>query len=240
MDVNLLAARLLVVEDEARLAANLAQGLSEAGYTIVLAGSAEEARARLGAEHYDLLVLDLRLPGQDGLAFLRELRREGSVLPVLILTARDGTADRVTGLDSGADDYLVKPFAFSELLARLRALLRRRLAAGAPVVEVGELRLDTLSRRAWRGRRELGLSPKEAAVLEYLMRHAGVTVARDALGAAVWGESYDPCSNLVGVFINRLRQKIDQVREPSAIVTVRGAGYLLRVGARGDGDGGAT
>jgi DNA-binding response OmpR family regulator len=234
MDVNLLAARLLVVEDEARLAANLAQGLSEAGYTIVLAGSAEEARARLGAEHYDLLVLDLRLPGQDGLAFLRELRREGSVLPVLILTARDGTADRVTGLDSGADDYLV------ELLARLRALLRRRLAAGAPVVEVGELRLDTLSRRAWRGRRELGLSPKEAAVLEYLMRHAGVTVARDALGAAVWGESYDPCSNLVGVFINRLRQKIDQVREPSAIVTVRGAGYLLRVGARGDGDGGAT
>lgn len=223
------AQQLLVVEDEAKLAANLKRGLEEAGYGVLVAAHAQAARRALREGKFDLMTLDLRLPGEDGLEFLRALRAAGSALPVLVLTARDSTDERVSGLDGGADDYLGKPFAFSELLARIRVLLRRPLSATRTLIEVGELRLDSSRRQAWRQRRELNLSPKELMLLEYLMHRAGVAVSRDALGEALWGSAYKPLSNLIEVFINRVRQKIDQVGQPSMIATVRGYGYLLRV-----------
>ncbi len=222
------AARLLIVEDEAQLAANLKRGLDEAGFAVDHAPSAEVARAALTRAAYDAMVLDLRLPGEDGLDFLRELRAGGAAIPVLILTARDGIAERVAGLDGGGDDYLTKPFAFSELTARLRALLRRRMVADHPVLAAGPLTIDTVRRQASRDGRALDLTPKELMVLEYLVRHAGAPVTRDMIGETVWGADYNALSNVVEVFINRLRQKIDLVKEPSLIVTVRGSGYVLR------------
>jgi DNA-binding response OmpR family regulator len=176
------------------------------------------------------MLLDLRLPGQDGLEFLAELRAAGAVLPVLILTARDSTDELVRGLDTGGDDYLTKPFAFDELLARVRALLRRRLVADSPVLEAGDIAIDTSRRVASRSGRALDLSPKELIVLEYLVRHAGLAVTRDMIGEAVWGKDYNALSNIVEVFINRLRQKIELVNQPPLIITVRGAGYMLRAG----------
>jgi len=223
------AARLLIVEDEAKLAANLKRGLGEAGFAVEVAPSAEAARASLSHSAYDLMLLDLRLPGQDGLEFLAELRAAGATLPVLILTARDSTEERVNGLDGGGDDYLTKPFAFSELLARVRALLRRRLAADGPVLQTGDIAIDTARRVAWRGGRLLDLSPKELMVLECLVRHGGVAVTRDTIGEAVWGKDYNAMSNIVEVFINRLRQKVELVNRSPLIVTVRGAGYMLRL-----------
>jgi two-component system, OmpR family, copper resistance phosphate regulon response regulator CusR len=222
------AARLLVVEDEAKLAANLKRGLGEAGFAVELATNAEAARESLSHIGYDLMLLDLRLPGQDGLEFLAELRAAGAVLPVLILTARDSTDELVRGLDTGGDDYLTKPFAFDELLARVRALLRRRLVADSTVLEAGDIAIDTSRRVASRGGRALDLSPKELIVLEYLVRHAGLAVTRDMIGEAVWGKDYNALSNVVEVFINRLRQKIELVNQPPLIITVRGAGYMLR------------
>ena len=224
------AARLLIVEDEAKLAANLKRGLGEAGFAVDVAPSAEVARVALSHNGYDLMLLDLRLPGQDGLEFLADLRAAGAAVPVLILTARDSTDERVRGLDGGGDDYLTKPFAFSELLARLRALLRRRLAADGTIVEAGDIAIDTARRIATRGGRALDLSPKELMVLEYLVRNAGLAVTRDMIGGAVWGKDYNAMSNIVEVFINRLRQKIELVNQPRLIVTVRGAGYMLRLG----------
>jgi DNA-binding response OmpR family regulator len=224
------AARLLVVEDEAKLAANLKRGLGEAGYAVDLAPSAEAARASLSHGVYDLMLLDLRLPGQDGLDFLADLRAAGAALPVLILTARDSTSERVRGLDGGGDDYLSKPFAFGELLARVRALLRRRLAADGSVLQAHDVTIDTSRRVASRGGRALDLSPKELMVLEFLVRHAGLAVTRDMIGEAVWDKDYNAMSNIVEVFINRLRQKIELVNQPPLIVTVRGAGYMLRLG----------
>ena len=223
------AARLLVVEDETKLAANLKRGLGEAGFVVDVAPSAEVARASLSQNRYDLMLLDLRLPGQDGLEFLADLRAAGAVVPVLILTARDSTDERVRGLDAGSDDYLTKPFAFSELLARVRALLRRRVAADSLVLEADDIVIDTSRRVASRGGRALDLSPKELMVLEYLVRHAGLAVTRDMIGEAVWGKDYNAMSNIVEVFINRLRQKIELVNQPPLIVTVRGAGYMLRL-----------
>jgi two-component system, OmpR family, copper resistance phosphate regulon response regulator CusR len=223
------AARLLVVEDEAKLAANLKRGLGEAGFAVEVAPGAEAARAALSQNGYDLMLLDLRLPGQDGLEFLADLRAAGAALPVLILTARDSTDDRVRGLDGGGDDYLTKPFAFSELLARVRALLRRWVAADSPVLEADDIVIDTSRRAASRGGRALDLSPKELMVLEYLVRHAGLAVTRDMIGEAVWGKDYNAMSNIVEVFINRLRQKIEIVNQSPLIVTVRGAGYMLRL-----------
>ncbi len=222
------AARLLVVEDETQLAANLKRGLGEAGFAVDVAPSAEAARAALANSAYDAMVLDLRLPGQDGLDFLRELRAGGAAIPVLILTARDSTAELVAGLDGGGDDYLTKPFAFSELLARLRALLRRRLIGDQPVLAAGGITIDTVRRQATRNGRLLDLSPKELMVLEYLVRHAGLLVTRDMIGETVWGAEYNALSNVVEVFINRLRQKIDLTNQPSLVVTVRGSGYMLR------------
>jgi len=223
------AAHLLIVEDEPKLAANLKRGLGEAGFAVDVAGNAEAARAALERSGYDLMVLDLRLPDRDGLEFLADVRAGGAALGVLILTARDSTDERVRGLDGGGDDYLTKPFAFSELLARVRALLRRRRADDGPMLEADDIVIDTSRRVASRGGRPLDLSPKELMVLEYLVRHAGLTVTRDMIGEAVWGEDYNAMSNIVEVFINRLRQKIELVNRPPLIATVRGAGYLLRL-----------
>ena len=227
MEAMVPIARLLVVEDEAKLAANLRRGLGEAGYSVDLAPTAEAAREALSTNHYGLMLLDLRLPGQGGIDFLRDMRQAGLTVPVLILTARDSNNDKVIGLDTGADDYLTKPFAFNELLARIRALLRRPLSA--QLLQQGEIAIDVAKRRAWRGRRELALSPKELMVLECLVRQAGVPVTRDTIGEAVWGSEYNGLSNIVEVIINRLRQKIDHVNESSLIVTLRGAGYQLRI-----------
>jgi DNA-binding response OmpR family regulator len=224
-----IAAHLLIVEDEPKLAANLKRGLGEAGFAVDVVGNAEAARTALERNGYDLMLLDLRLPDRDGLEFLADVRAAGAALGVLILTARDSTDERVRGLDAGGDDYLTKPFAFSELLARVRALLRRRSAAAERVLEADDIAIDTSRRTASRGGRALDLSPKELMVLEYLVRHAGLTVTRDMIGEAVWGEDYNAMSNIVEVFINRLRQKIELVNRPPLIVTVRGAGYLLRL-----------
>ncbi|HEY2523605.1 MAG TPA: response regulator transcription factor [Candidatus Binataceae bacterium] len=222
-------AHLLIVEDEPKLAANLKRGLGEAGFAVDVAANAEAARAALERSGYDLMLLDLRLPDRDGLEFLADVRAAGAALGVLILTARDSTDERVRGLDAGSDDYLTKPFAFSELLARVRALLRRRRTADGPILEADDILIDTSRRVASRSGRPLDLSPKELMVLEYLVRHAGLTVTRDMIGEAVWGEDYNAMSNVVEVFINRLRQKIELVNRPPLIATVRGAGYLLRL-----------
>jgi DNA-binding response OmpR family regulator len=219
---------LLLVEDEARLADSLKRGLGEEGIAVDCAASAEAAEQELRRNAYDLIVLDLRLPGKGGLDFLRELRARGNGIGVLILTARGSVQERVTGLDSGADDYLTKPFAFAELLARVKALARRRVAPASAVLKVADLELDTIKRKAWRAGRPLPLSPKETVLLELLMRNAGQVVTREMMVEVGWGSGYNEFTNLIEVFVNRLRQKIDYAGKESLILTVRGAGYSMR------------
>ena len=221
-------AHLLVVEDEVRLLNNLCRGLGEAGFAVRSAGTAEAAARAVANGEFDAIVLDLRLPDRDGLEFLRELRAAGIATPVLILTARGALDERVAGLDSGADDYLAKPFAFPELVARLRALTRRRGAAPQPVLRVADLEFDTIKRRARRDGRELNLSPKEAMLLELLMRNAEQTVTRTMIAETVWGTGYNDFTNLIEVFVNRLRQKIAGPGGEPLIATVRGVGYAIR------------
>ena len=220
----------LLIEDEERLAGNLRQGLTEEGIALDWVKSAEEAAQILARKTYDLMVLDIGLPGKSGVDFLRERRAAGDTTPVLFLTARSSVEDRVTGLDSGGDDYLVKPFAFAELLARIHALARRRPAARTPVLKVGDLEFDTIKRRAKRAGKAIALSPKEAMLLELLMRHAGETVTRDMIAESVWDSDYNVFTNLIEVFVNRLRQKIDDDAKNSMITTVRGVGYMMRAG----------
>jgi len=220
----------LLIEDEERLAGNLRQGLTEEGIALDWVKSAEEAAQILARKTYDLMVLDIGLPGKSGVDFLRERRAAGDTTPVLFLTARSSVEDRVTGLDSGGDDYLVKPFAFAELLARIHALARRRPAARTPVLKVGDLEFDTVKRRAKRAGKAIALSPKEAMLLELLMRHAGETVTRDMIAESVWDSDYNVFTNLIEVFVNRLRQKIDDDAKTSMITTVRGVGYMMRAG----------
>ncbi len=219
---------LLVVEDELKLLNELCRGLSEEGFAVLTAGSAEIAEKVISSGEFDAIVLDLRLPGKSGLEFLRDLRASGNLTPVLILTARDSLAERVTGLDGGADDYLTKPFAFPELVARLRALIRRRASAPQPILRLGDLEFDTIKRRARRAGRDLALSPKEAMLLELLMRNSGQTVTRNMIAETVWGGAYDDLTNLIEVFVNRLRHKIVDRKDEPLIVTVRGAGYSIR------------
>jgi DNA-binding response OmpR family regulator len=221
-------ARLLIVEDEADLLKSVSRGLSEAGFAVVGAGSAESAESLLAEQNFEAIVLDLRLPGKNGIFFLRQLRAAGNATPVLVLTARGSLEDRVVGLNSGADDYLTKPFAFAELLARVRALIRRHASPAPSILRVGDLEFDTVRRRASRGGRELGLSPKETILLELLMRNAGQAVTRDMIAEVVWGEGYNDLTNLIEVFVNRLRQKINAGTGDSLIVTVRGVGYSMR------------
>ena len=221
-------ARLLIVEDEAELRKSLRVGLGEEGFAVTGAESAERAEELLAAQTFDAIVLDLRLPGKDGIELVRELRAAGNGTPVLALTARGALEDRVIGLDSGADDYLTKPFAFAELLARLRALIRRNASAAAATLKVADLEFDTVRRRALRGGRDLALSPKEAILLELLMRNAGHPVTRDMIAEVVWGAAYNDFTNLIEVFVNRLRQKISEGAGDSMIATVRGVGYSMR------------
>jgi two-component system OmpR family response regulator len=219
---------LLVVEDEVKLLNNICRGLGEQGFSVMSAGSAEAAERAIANGSFHVIILDLRLPGKDGLEFLRELRASGNTTPVLILTARSAVGDRVEGFDGGADDYLIKPFAFPELVARIRAVARRRTSPPEELVRVGEIEFDTKRRRAFRAGRELSLSPKESALLELLMRNAGQTVTRSMIAETVWGSGYSDLTNLIEVFVNRLRHKIDDGSGQSPIVTVRGAGYSMR------------
>ncbi|MFQ5665168.1 MAG: response regulator transcription factor [Candidatus Binatia bacterium] len=220
--------RLLVVEDEPALARHLRRGLQEAAWTVDCCGTVAEAWRLCLLNPYDLVVLDLGLPDEDGSVLLRRLRDSGITTPVLILTARDSLDDRVAGLNAGADDYLSKPFAFAELAARIRALLRRGGQERSLRLEVGDLRLDILQRQAHRSGRRIELTAREFSVLEFLMRHAGEVVTRTMLAEHVWGDHYDPLSNLVEVFVNRLRKKIEAGRSPRLLHTVRGAGYVIR------------
>ena len=218
----------LVVEDEVKMAALLRRGLSEEGLNVDVADEGERALLMAGAAEYDAVVLDVMLPGIDGFETCRRLRRDGVWTPVLMLTARGALDDRVTGLDGGADDYLVKPFAFAELLARLRALVRRGNVERPPVIEVGELRLDPGTRQAWRGEVEIDLSSKEFTLLETFMRHAGYVLSRTQLLEQAWEYDFEHRSNVVEVYVRYLRRKIDLPFGVKSIETIRGAGYRLR------------
>ena len=220
--------RLLVVEDEVKLAGLLGRGLREEGHTTDVVGRGEDALWMARATEYDVVVLDVMLPGLDGFATCRSLREAEIWAPVLMLTARDAVDDRVRGLDAGADDYLTKPFSFAELLARLRALARRAPQERPTVLEVGELRLDPAGRRVWRGTNELELSPKEFALLEVFMRRPGQTLSRLDLIERAWDLAYEQRSNVVDVYVRYLREKIDRPFARHSIETVRGAGYRLR------------
>jgi two-component system OmpR family response regulator len=219
--------RVLIVEDQAKLAALLARGLREEGHAADVAERGEDALWMAAAAPYDAIVLDIMLPGIDGLETCRALRKRGVWSPVLMLTARDAVGDRVSGLDAGADDYLTKPFSFEELLARLRALVRRAPAERPVTVEVGDLRLDPAAHRVWRGDDELELSAKEFALLELLMRRPGTVLSRSQLLEGAWDMSYERRSNIVDVYIKQLREKIDRPFGSDTIETVRGVGYRL-------------
>jgi two-component system, OmpR family, response regulator len=220
--------RVLVVEDETKLAELIARGLREEGYAADVSGSGEDALWMAKAAAYDAIILDVMLPGIDGFATCRELRRSGVWTPVLILTARDDVDDRIEGLDTGADDYLVKPFSFGELLARLRALGRRAANERPAELAVGDLRLDPASHRAWRDEKELDLSAKEFALLELFMRRPGQTLSRGQLLEGAWDMAFERRSNIVDVYVRYLREKIDRPFGRHSLETVRRVGYRLR------------
>ena len=220
--------RVLLVEDEPAAAQVLGRGLREQAYAVDVASDGEAALVRVGANDYDAVILDVMLPLADGLTVCRSIRASGNEVPILMLTARDAIESRIDGLDSGADDYIVKPFDFGELLARLRALIRRGRGGLLPEkLTVGPLVLDTRGRRGWIRGAELLLTAKEYALLEYLARRAGDVVGRSDIAEHVWDEHYDPLSNVVDVYIQRLRRKLDQPGSQSLIRTRRGEGYQL-------------
>jgi DNA-binding response OmpR family regulator len=224
--------RILVIEDETKVARALKEGLEGDHYEVVVASTGEDGFFRANAELFDLLVLDLMLPGRDGIEILTTLRKRGMQTPVLILTAKDGIDDRVLGLDSGADDYLVKPFAFPELLARIRALLRRGRTDQVLRLKVGDLKMDLVTRRVTRNTRLLDLTAREFDLLEYLLRHQNQHVSREMLARAVWREPAraTPLDNVIDVHIARLRKKVDQDAPLKLIHTVRGVGFIVREG----------
>ncbi len=219
--------RLLLVEDEARIARFVAKGLREQAYAVDVASTGDDALYQAAINTYDLVILDVMIPGRDGFEVCRELRKSGQRMPILMLTARDAVEDRITGLDHGADDYLTKPFEFRELLARLRALLRRSGELRPAKITVADLVLDTAAQRATRAGRTATLTAKEYALLEYLARNAGRVVGRAEIAEHVWDETFDPFSNLIEVYINRVRRKIDADFTSPLLHTRRGAGYLL-------------
>jgi DNA-binding response OmpR family regulator len=219
--------RILVVEDEPSIARFVRQGLTEAGHAVDVAWNGREGLDFALAADYDVLVLDIMLPQMNGLELLRELRRRGDRTPTLMLTAKDTVDDRVAGLDAGADDYLVKPFAFPELLARVRALLRRPPLQTGTTLQVGDLAMDTARREVRRNGRLIDLSPREYAVLEYLMRHPNQVLTRTQIGEHVWNFDFFNESNVVDVYIGYLRRKIDQGEAVSLFHTVRGVGYRI-------------
>jgi two-component system OmpR family response regulator len=223
--------RVLVVEDETRMAALLKRGLEEEGYAVDLAADGDEGLYLATENDYDLILLDAMLPGVSGYDVCRQLRERRRWAPVLMLTARDGIADRVAGLDAGADDYLTKPFAFAELTARLRALLRRGSAERAPVLSVGDLTLDPAAHAVYRAGQSVDLTAKEFSLLELLMRHPGEVLSRTRILEHVWDFAYDPSSNVVDQYIAYLRRKIDRPFAREDVETVRGAGYRLKASA---------
>lgn len=220
---------ILIVEDDPRIASFLAKGLQAEGYPTVVVGTTLEATEQVAilGDSLDLVLLDLGLPGAEGEEVLRRIRATGSSLPVIILTARAEVADKVRGLDAGANDYVTKPFAFDELLARIRAALRTPGASGAPHLEVGDLRLDLSSKIAVRAGRTIELAPREWALLELFMRHPNQVLTRAQILSRVWEYSFDPGSNVVDVYVGYLRRKIDQPGLPPMFQTIRGAGYRM-------------
>jgi two-component system copper resistance phosphate regulon response regulator CusR len=219
--------RILVVEDEPAAAAVLAKGLREFAYAVDVAGNGDHALEQISVNDYDLVILDVLLPGINGLDLCRQLRDARIAVPILMLTARGGLDQRVEGLDAGADDYLPKPYHFPELLARVRALLRRGPNLEAPILTAEDLTMDPRARRVERGGQRIQLTSKEYALLEYLLRRQGHVVGRAEIAEHVWDDSYDPMSNLIEVYIQRLRRKVDDGHATKLIQTRRGAGYML-------------
>jgi DNA-binding response OmpR family regulator len=224
--------RVLVVEDEQKVANALREGLEGEHYEVVVERSGESAFFRINTETFDLILLDLTLPGRDGLQILRTMREKSIKTPVLVLTARDTLQDRVIGLDSGADDYLVKPFAFAELLARIRALVRRGRESEVPRLGVGDLKMDLITRKVSRAGEPVELTVREFELLEYLLRHHGQVVSRDTLARDVWKETSrtTPLDNVIDVHVARLRRKVDHEQMTKLIHTVRGVGFMIREG----------
>jgi two-component system copper resistance phosphate regulon response regulator CusR len=223
--------RLLLVEDDSRIARFIAKGLREQSYAIDVVASGEEALYQAAINAYDLVILDVMIPAPDGFTVCRELRKAGQRVPILMLTARDAVEDRIAGLDSGADDYLPKPFEFRELLARLRALLRRTGQSRSPELVVADLLIDTVGQNVSRAGRAIPLTAKEYALIEFLARNTGRVVGRAEIAEHVWDEQFDPFSNLIEVYVNRLRKKIDGGSATPLLHTRRGAGYVLAASA---------
>jgi len=220
--------RILVVEDEKKVASFIRRGLEAEHYTVDVAHDGEAGLARAIDQPYDLIILDIMLPGRDGFGVVRELRRGGRDVPVLLLTARAAVSDRVSGLDLGADDYLTKPFAFDELLARVRALLRRGASAPGPTISVADLSLDPSTRVVTRAGRRIDLTAREYALLEFFLRNPGRVLSRSVIAQHVWGVDFDTFTNVIDVYVNYLRRKIDASFAPRLLHTVRGAGYVLK------------
>jgi DNA-binding response OmpR family regulator len=223
--------RLLVIEDQRKLLNSLQRGLEEEGYEVATAATGEQGYYAATTEAFDVVVLDLMLPGRDGLQVLRDLRARGFARPVLILTARDAVEDRVRGLDTGADDYLVKPFAFAELVARLRALLRRDVSGRESALRADDLEVDLIARRVVRGGVELDLTRREYELLEYLLRNKNATVTREMIGRDVWKDAGGVVTNTIDVYVTMLRKKVERPGARQLIHTVRGVGYALRDGS---------
>ena len=221
--------RILVVDDDRRLCSVIKRGLLEETYAVDVAYDGEEGEYMGEVNPYDLIILDIMMPKKDGIEMCKELRSKRINTPVLMLTAKDAVEDRVRGLDAGADDYMVKPFSFNELLARVRALLRREAITKSPEIKLGDLVLNTLTREVRRGDRTIELTTKEYVILEYFMHHHNVVVTRTMLEEHAWDYDFDSMSNLIDVYIRRLRRKLDDNENESVLQTVRGAGYRLKV-----------
>jgi two-component system copper resistance phosphate regulon response regulator CusR len=219
--------RLLLVEDDSRIARFVTRGLQEQAYAVDVVGNGDDALYQVEINDYDLVILDVMIPGKDGFATCRGIRELGKRMPILMLTARDAVDDRIEGLDSGADDYLTKPFEFGELLARLRALLRRPTDLRPSRIRIGDLEIDTGAQTARRGAREIPLTAKEYALLEYLARNVNRVIGRSEIAEHVWDETFDPFSNLIEVYVNRLRRKLADENGQSLLQTRRGSGYIL-------------
>ena len=221
--------RILVVEDERKVASFVKKGFEEEGYAVDVAPDGEKAIFLAETNEYDVIILDWMLPKRDGLGVLQHLRRSGVATPVILLTARDAVNDKVQGLNTGADDYLTKPFEFAELLARVRALFRRGKSDQPTVLEVGDLRMDLLARKVLRAGVPIDLTAKEYSLLEYLLRNAGNVLTRTMIAEHVWDVHFDSDTNVIDVYVNYLRNKIDKPFEPKLLQTVRGVGYVLKV-----------
>jgi two-component system copper resistance phosphate regulon response regulator CusR len=219
--------RVFLVEDDKRIANFVAKGLRENSYAVDVATDGKDAAYQASVSDYDVIVLDVMLPGKDGFEICRELRKQNNNTPVLMLTAKDAVEDKIAGLDTGADDYLTKPFEFGELLARLRALMRRKDIVRASKIVIEDLEIDTISQRVKRGGNEISLTAKEYALLEYLAREKGKVVGRAEIAEHVWDENFDAFSNLIDVYVKRLRSKMDEGFDTQLIQTRRGAGYVL-------------